>query len=170
MRNANDEYLSDDELLDSLLSVKPTNPETLEWKPLLFFLKNTLRLRMNITRQNASQRVLDSYLTYDVPKTDFPEVVGLLRVLKDACENCGLEYQVTKGSYKLIRTAVSYREPYKFRLPFKHAKLSMVIPPGEIHWIMNNVKKERKSGSPEFEMFLESLLNETKRWLGRGNR
>lgn len=170
MEKGDDHTLSDDELLDVLLHVIPTDPESLEWKPLLFFLKNTKRLRMNITKENASPGLIEGYLTMKIPTADLPEVVGLVHVLDHTCDDCDLEYQLLEGSLELQDDAIGYFESYRFQLPFKFALLSLVIAPGEFQWIMKNVKKEQKAGISVFDQFMRSLLHGTKQWLKRGNR
>jgi len=165
-----DDEVSREEIIDLLFRGIPTDPDTLDWKPLLKIFKNILRLRMNITRQNASWPLIDACRFYIYPDEDIPEVKGLMTVLDRACKNANLDYRLIKGPRKLQEGGVSYFEPYKIELPFKKAKLSMTIAPGEFQWIIEKARKEKDLSAKQLEKLKQELLRETKEWLRRGNR
>lgn len=158
------------EEIAGLFHDKPTDPSKLEWKPLMGFMKNTLRLQMGITKENASLPLTDACRTYVYPEEDVLEIKGLLRALEAACEKAGVGYRLVKGPRELYQGFVASFQPWKIVLPFKKARLVLAIGPGEFQWILENAKKERGPLSDKLERLKRELLAETKEWLKRGNR
>ena len=132
--------------------------------------KNHLRLRMNMTHQNASPELLDACRKFVYPEFDIPETTGLLRCFTEACHKSNLQYQLLSGPRELQSGGVAYFEPYKFRLPFQKIELHMTIAPGEFQWIMKNVKNEPPHLQMVLETFKLELLNATRDWVVKGNR
>ena len=164
------EEASREETMEFLFDNEPTAPSILEWKPLAVLFKSTIRLRMNITKQNASLPLVDACRTFSYPSEAPPEVQGLLRVLDNACLKANVKYQLTKGARKLQEGLVGFFEPYIIQLPFKKARLSMTIAPGEFQWILKNIKKEKPPFANQLERLKHELLKETREWLRKGNR
>jgi hypothetical protein len=153
-----------------LFCARPNDLHTLEWKPLIGLFKNTLRLRMNITPENASLPLVDACRKFIYPLEDPLEIQGLVKALDMACSRANLNYQIMKGPRELQKGAVGFFEPYKIQLPFKKVKLSLTIAPGEFQWILQKVKKEKPPLANKLEILKQELLKETKEWLRRGNR
>lgn len=149
---------------------EPTNPSELEWKPLMGFMKNTLRLRMNVTKQNASLPLTDACRTYVYPEEEVPEIEGLIRALEAACAKAGVGYRLVRGPRDLEQGFAASFQPWKIVLPFRKARLTLAIGPGEFQWILENAKKERGPLSDKLERLKRELLAETREWLRRGNR
>jgi len=85
-----------------MLSGIPTDPDTLDWKPLLMSW-NTLRLRMNASTSNASPELIEAWRVGRYPETDIPEIRNLLRVLDEACRRAAIPHQVLPGARELIK-------------------------------------------------------------------
>jgi hypothetical protein len=164
------EPFSREDVLGVFTTPTPTIPEDLEWTPLIGLFKNYARLRMNITQANVSEELLGAWQRVRYPDEDVPEVRGLLRVFDDACRVAGLSHRLERGSRELIRGMVGYFEPYKIRLPFAKATLSLTIAPAEFQWILSNSRKEPAGNVPKIEQLKASLLEGTRQWLRNGNR
>ena len=149
---------------------EPTNPNTLNWNPLIGLLKNRIRMRMKITEQNASIELLDACRKYIYPEEDVPEVKGLLKVLEIACFRAKLSYRLEHGPKGIQPGFVGFISPYHIHLPFRKARLFMAIAPGEFQWVMHGAVKEKPPLSNQLEIFKEWLLRETREWVRRGNR
>ena len=149
---------------------EPTDPSKLDWKPLMGFVKNTLRLQMVMTKENASLPLTDAMRTYVYPEEDVPEIEGLLRALRTACEKTGVGYRLVRGPRELYQGFVASFQPWKISLPFRKARLVLAIGPGEFQWILKYAKKERGPLSDKLERLKRELLEETREWLRRGNR
>ena len=162
--------VSREEIKKVICSTVPTDPNTLEWGPLMGFLKNRIRIRMNITDQNASTQLLDACRTFIYPEEDMPEVEGLLRALERACSRARLSFRLEKGPKEIQPGFVGFFAPYLIHLPFKKAKLYMAIAPGEFQWIMNNATKENPPLANQLAVFKRELLKESREWVRRGNR
>jgi len=166
--SANEEVTREDVL--GLFYPAPTDPYSLKWDPLMGFMKGILRLRLNITPQNASPELVEACRLFVLPEEDLPEVKGLMRALGAACARAGLAHQFTKGPRGLQEGVVSAFEPYKLGLPFRRAELILAIGPGEFQWILKHANKERPPLSDRLEILKRGLLEEMRVWLRRGNR
>ena len=149
---------------------KPTDPDSLVWAPLLGFLGNTLRLRMNITEANLSQELFDAASTLRYPDMDPPEVRGLVRVLGAACTGAGFPYRLEAGPHEMQTGTIGFFEPYKFRLPFMRASLVLYIVPQEFQWVLKGAGKEPLPWSQRMAEFQRLIQVGTQQWLRNGNR
>src|SRR2546428_13662461 len=115
---------------------KPTDPDSLAWAPLLGFLGNTLRLRMNITEGTLSQELFDAASTLRYPDMDPPEVRGLVRVLDRACTGAGIPYRLEAGPHEMPTRTIGVFEPSQFPLPVLLASLVLLIGPPWLHLVL----------------------------------
>lgn len=162
---------SDEESQESLedeiygmLYLSPKEPSTLEWEKLYGYKKNYIRLRLNITKENISDELIEYYRNIGLPKKDMPEIIGLFNVLDIACKKSGIKYNIEKPLKN------PFFEPFKINLPFKKAKLRLNIADGEIQWIAQNFLKYTDEEKDKIKIFQDELLSGTKKWLERGNR
>ncbi len=159
-----------EEVLGFFCQDTPTDPARLQWEPLFGLMKNTLRLRMNIVEANISEELIAAVIAFRYPAEDPPEVRGLVRVLDTACAALGIRYRLEAGPTEPQGAAVAAFEPYKLRLPFVRATLSLYIAPGEFQWVLRNAGKEPPPGAETLKRFEQVLLAGTQQWLQNGNR
>ena len=159
-----------EDVLEVFTASARTNPDTLSWAPLLGFLGNTLRLRMNITEDNISQELFDAASTLRYPDMDPPEVRGLVRVLDAACTGAGIPYRLEAGPHEMQTGTIGFFEPYKFRLPFVRASLVLYIVPQEFQWVLKGAGKEPAPWSQRMPEFQRLIQVGTQQWVRNGNR
>src|SRR3989442_8502982 len=116
-----------EDVLEVFTASARTNPDALSWAPLLGFLGNTLRLRMNITEGTLSQELFDAASTLRYPDMDPPEVRGLVRVLDSACTGAGIPYRLEAGPPEMQTGTIGFFEPDKVPLPFLRASPVLYI-------------------------------------------
>jgi hypothetical protein len=159
-----------EEVLPFFTTAEPTDPSTLTWAPIAGLFGGTLRLRLHITEANLSPELLDAIQHTRYPEADVPEVVGLRRILVDACANVGIPIQVDPGPRELQKGMVGFFEPFTIRWPFAKARLAMTIAPGEFQWNLLSARKETGPDALRLESFKHELLERTRTWLRNGNR
>ncbi len=165
---AKDGRITREEVLEGYCSREPTDAKRLDWELVPVSLRLILRLRVSITRENISEELIACLMALRYPDTDPPEVRGLVRVLDATCRALGLPYRLEAGPPG--PQPAGHLEPYRFRLPFARATLSLYLVRGGFQWILRDVGSEPPPRATALRPFMEMILSGTREWVRSGNR
>lgn len=163
-----DGVITREDVLEGYCSRAPTDPGRLDWELVPVSLRLIIRLRMHITRGNISEELIACLMALMYPDVDPPEVRGLIKVLDGTCKALGLAYRLEAGPPE--RQPAGHFEPYKLRLPFVRASLSLYIARGEFQWILRDLNAEPPPRATAIGPFSRMLLSGTQQWVRNGNR